>query len=403
MPKLLQINITANWGSTGKIAEQIGLCAMAHGWESYVAYGRWANPSESKLIHVGGVFNTYEHYAENRFLDNEGLASRIATRKFLRELDKIKPDVVHLHNIHDHYMNYPLLFKYLADRNIPVVWTQHDLWAMTGHCPYNMIGCRKWESECKDCPLIPKFCIDRSTRNHRLKKDAFTSVKNMTIVPVSEWLGTEVQKSFLNDYPMKVIKNGVDVNVFRPMDGDVRNKYGLNGKHILLAVSSVWPESKGLSDYVRLSEMLPDEFRIVLVGLTQEQIASLPESITRIARTDSQMELAQMYSAADVVMSLSASETFGLTLAEGMACGSPVVVYNNTAQPELVTPDTGRVVENGNVEQLRDVLIELVRSDFKRLHTNDCRKRAEEIFDKNKAWESYISLYAKILNGGGIL
>lgn len=399
--KLLQINITANWGSTGKIAEQIGLCAMAHGWESYVAYGRWANPSNSHLIRVGSMLETYMHYAENRFLDREGLSSRLATKKFMREIERIKPDVIHLHNIHDHYMNYPLLFAYLAKTDIPVVWTQHDLWAMTGHCPYNMIGCVKWHTGCSHCPLTPKFCVDGSERNFARKRSAFTSVRNMTIVPVSEWLGTQVQQSFLKDFPMKVIKNGVDVNVFQPTSSDILEKYGLKGKRIILAVSSVWPESKGLNDYIALSKQLPKDCHVVLVGLTEKQIKDLPHSIVGVARTESQMELAQLYSAAEIVLSLSASETFGLTIAEGLACGTPAIVYNNTAHPELVDENTGQVVENGNVALLCKTIEDMIVRGFKQKHTEDCRRRAATLFDKNKSWKSYISLYDKLTNWGG--
>ena len=165
MKTLLQINCTANWGSTGKIAEQIGLCAMAHGWDSYIAYGRMMNPSKSKLIRVGSWLNPYEHYAENLLFDNEGLASRFATRKFLQEVDRIKPDVVHLHNIHDHWINYRMLFTYLAEKKIPVVWTQHDQWATTGHCMYNLCGCERWKTECHDCPVSRWYSLDRSRRN----------------------------------------------------------------------------------------------------------------------------------------------------------------------------------------------------------------------------------------------
>ena len=155
MPTLLQINIASNWGSTGKIMEQIGLCAQSHGWKSYVTYGRkeYHNPSKNNVIRIGTTFDAYKHYAENLFLDNEGLASRHATKRFLKKVDEITPDIVHLHVIHDHYMNYPMLFKYLAEKKIPVVWTQHDQWATTGHCCYNLVGCERWKDECHDCPM----------------------------------------------------------------------------------------------------------------------------------------------------------------------------------------------------------------------------------------------------------
>ncbi|MEE0926511.1 MAG: glycosyltransferase, partial [Bacteroidales bacterium] len=162
MPKLLQINVTANWGSTGKIAEQIGLKAMEHGWESYIAYGRDSNPSKSKLIKVGCMLNVYEHYLENRLFDNEGLASRIPTKKLIKQIEKLKPDIIHLHNIHDHWLNYKILFEYLNSINTPIVWTQHDCWAFTGGCMHFVhTNCEKWKNECEKCPQKSKS-IDRS-------------------------------------------------------------------------------------------------------------------------------------------------------------------------------------------------------------------------------------------------
>lgn len=401
MPKLLQINVTANWGSTGKIAEQIGLCAQSHGWESYIAYGRSVNPSKNNLIKVGAKCDVYLHYAKNRFLDGEGQGSELSTKKLLCEIELIQPDVIHLHNIHDHYLNYPVLFKYLAQKNIPVVWTQHDLWATTGHCAFSREGCEKWKTGCFECPAIPRFCLDKSRRNYELKKDMFTSVKNMTIVPVSEWLGTQIQQSYLKHFPMKVIKNGVDIEIFKPIKGNVIEKYALKDKHVLLAVSSVWPKFKGLDDFISLSSMLSDEYRIVIVGLPKDQISQLPTNMVGIERTNSQIELAQLYSAADIVMSLSSFETFGLTIAEGMACGTPAIVYGNAALPELVTNETGRVVESGNLQELLDTVHNMIDTNFKSTHSMHCRKRAELEFDKNKAWESCMVLYNSILDKMG--
>ena len=349
------------------------------------------------------MYDVYLHYAQNRFLDREGLAFAGPTKALLSEIDKINPDVIHLHNIHDHWLNYPLLFEYLAKSDIPIVWTQHDIWATTGHCAFSIDGGERWKSRCYDCPAISRYCLDNSKRNFDLKKNLFTSVKNMTIVPVSEWLGTQVQQSYLGKYPIKVIKNGVDINVFKPIKGNVVEKYSMKGKHVLLAVSSVWPKFKGLDDFIRLSGMLSDEFRIVVVGVSKEQISQLTSNMIGIERTDSQMELAQLYSAANIVMSLSSFETCGQTIAEGMACGTPAIVYGNAALPELITSETGRVVESGNLQGLHDTILNMIDNEFKYHHSTDCRKRAEEVFDKNKAWESCISLYNSILNeiGGG--
>ena len=202
MPTLLQLNCASNWGSTGKIVEQIGLKAQSAGWECYVAFGRESNPSALKKIKVGNIFWTLEHFAENRFLDNEGLASRIPTKWLLKEIDKIHPDVVHLHNIHDHWLNYKLLFEYLVERQIPVVWTQHDLWAATGRCCYNLLGCERWKTECYGCPLNKWYSLDKSRRNFNLKKNLCEGLKSLTIVPVSEWLADNMRQSHLKDRPI---------------------------------------------------------------------------------------------------------------------------------------------------------------------------------------------------------
>lgn len=394
--KLLQINVTANWGSTGKIAEQIGLKAMESGWDSYIAYGRMMNPSKSNLIKIGTQWDVYCHYALSKFFDMEGLASKRATRKLVKEIERIEPSVVHLHNIHDHYLNYPILFEYLSVHNIPVVWTQHDQWGTTGHCAYNMEGCEKWKTGCYDCPLASKWSLDKSKRNYELKKKWFTTIKKAIIVPVSDWLRNELEQSFLSKYPIHVIKNGIDIDVFKPKVFDIREKYGIGGKKIILSVASVWSDGKGIADFIRLEEKLPKEWVIVMVGKIDSK--NLPEGIINIHQTQDQIELAEVYSAANVYVSLSSSETFGLTIAEAMACGTPAIVYDNTAQPELVTPQTGEVVRQGDID---GILNALQRFEIKSVRMSDlCREHAVKFLDKNKSYSSYISLYNKLSGGG---
>lgn len=397
--KLLQINATANWGSTGKIAEQIGQMAMKLGWESYIAYGRMMNPSKSKLIKIGNQWDVYLHYVLGRFFDMEGLASRRATRKLVREIECIKPDVIHLHNIHDHYLNYPILFEYLAKADIPVVWTQHDQWATTGHCAYNLVGCRRWENQCFSCPLKRKWSLEKSHRNYDLKKHYFSVVKRMTIVSVSDWLNSQIEKSFLGILPHKVIKNGVDTNVFKPVTVDVRERYGIGDDRIILGVASVWSSGKGLDDYIKLSENLPKGWRIVLVGEIKEDNVS--KKIIHIHRTQNQIELAELYSTANVILSMSHSETFGLTIAESMACGTPVIVYNNSAQPELVNDETGCVVEEGDIEGILEHL-DMFKNKSPEV-SQKCRERAQMYYDKNKTYNRYLSLYNGLLGGGRFL
>lgn len=231
MPKLLQINVTANWGSTGKIAEQIGLVAMQHGWESYIAYGRKKNPSKSKLIKIGNLWDVYLHYAVSRFFDLEGLMSKKATKKLVKEIERINPDIIHLHNIHDHYLNYSLLFNYLAGKRIPVVWTQHDLWAVTGGCCYTFDGCERWKVCCGPCVLRKGIKLDQSKKNFLLKRELFSSLKSLTLVPVSNWLGGILNDSFLGGNNIQIIHNGIDINIFSPLEVVVYKRLQLEGKN----------------------------------------------------------------------------------------------------------------------------------------------------------------------------
>jgi len=396
MPTLLQINVTCNSGSTGKIAEQIGSLALKNGWRSIIAYSRGNAESESETIKIGNRLNIYWHGIESRIFDNHGLSSRLATKKFVKRILEISPDIIHLHNIHGYYLNYKILFEFLKKYNRPIVWTLHDCWAFTGHCGhFTMANCYKWKTQCFDCPLkkdYPKsFLFDRSRQNYIDKKESFTGLRNLHIVSVSNWLNEIVKESFLNYANLHVINNGIDISKFSPCE---KNK---NGKFAILGVSNVWDESKGLYDFFKLRKLLPEDFSITLVGLTKGQLKNLPEGISGITRTESQKELANLYSKSDVLISLSHAETFGLTIAEAYACGIPAIVYDNTALPELIPNNnsTGFIVKTGDVESVAFAVKKLKGSPI--LAAN-CRKRAETLYDKNIAFGKYLELYEKILN-----
>lgn len=395
MPKLLQINITANWGSTGKIAESIGVAAMTRGWDSFIAYGRWCNPSQSHLIKIGGRWDKYLHFAEQRIRDNEGLCSRSATQKLIRQIAEIKPDVVQLHNIHDHYLNYRLLFEYFNQTGIKVVWTFHDCWAFTGHCFHFVIrDCMKWQSGCYECPMrsvLPKTLLDRSKDNYDLKKRLFSACNYLTIVPCSDWMAGFVSQSFLKDKRIEVIKNGVDLSVFKPV---ARKKADSNFG--VLAVSSVWNEEKGLFDIFKLRELLPSNYVITIVGLTANQVAALPMGIVGIERTQNVQELVQLYSDADVLINPTYADTFPTVNLEALACGTPVITYRTGGSPESVSPETGVVVEQGDVAGMADAIC-VICGKGKEFYTEACRKRAEELFDKDKCFEKYVELYVGLI------
>ena len=398
MPKLLQINITANWGSTGKIAEAIGVAAMAHGWESYIAFGRWCNPSQSHLIKIGGRWDKYLHFAEQRIRDNEGLCSRSATKKLIRQIEEIKPDVVQLHNIHDHYLNYRLLFEYLNQTDIKVVWTFHDCWAFTGHCFHFVTKkCMRWQTSCYDCPLknvYPKTLLDRSAKNYDLKKELFAGNKNLTIVPCSDWMAGFVKQSFLKDKRIEVIKNGGDLSVFYPLERDANNN-----KFSILAVSNVWNEDKGLGDSFKMRKLLPESYRITIVGLTSKQVDALPVGIAGIERTQNVQELVRLYSDASVLINPTYADTFPTVNLEALACGTPVITYRTGGSPEAVSSETGWVVEQGDIETVAlnvKSIVKMSKSEVL-VQRKACRERAEQEFDKEKCFNRYLQLYNDLI------
>ena len=391
---LLQINVTANLGSTGKIAEQIGQCATKYGWESYIAY-RWNHhSSQLHLIRVSSKYGKYFHYLGNYLFDKEGLYSSHDTRKLIERIVQIKPAVVHLHNIHDHWLNYKLLFEYLNQTDIKVVWTFHDCWALTGHCFHFVTkNCDRWKTQCHDCPLqheYPNTLVDRSSKNFELKKKLFGGNRNLSIIACSRWLGNFVKESFLKDKPLKVIHNGIDLDVFHPI---APKKSLEDGKFRILAVSSVWNRAKGIDDIYKLREILSDDYLITVVGLSKNQEKTLPLNITSVQRTQNVQKLVELYSESDVLINPTYADTFPTVNIEAFACGTPVITYRTGGSPEAIDEKTGVVVEQ-NVKELADAIC---RMKEKPLSAVDCRKRAELYFDKDKCFEEYIKLYEHLV------
>lgn len=401
MPTLLQINECLNF-STGKIAQQIGELAIAKGWESWIAYsGREKEmPSKSHLIRVGSFMDSCIHYAEDRLLDNEGLSSRRETKKLLKRIDDIRPDVVHLHNIHDHWLNYKMLFSYLGKAKIPVVWTQHDQWATTGHCCYNLVGCERWQDECYDCPLSKWYSIDRSRRNHWLKKQLLADIPSLTIVPVSEWLGDIIHRSYLKDRRIQVIHNGIDIKTFSPQPTNAHERYGIDKrKKIVLGVAALWDARKGLDDFVQLAKRLPaEDYAIVIVGQRIEDVTPIEKGcqMVFVDRTQNALELAQLYSSAAVFVNPTYQDNCPTTNLEAIACGTPVITYNTGGSPEAVDEKTGRVVEQGDIDGLVAAIEILSSGDY----SDACRRKAEAEFDNTKCFNPYIKLYNKLIGEG---
>ena len=401
---LLQLNVTAGVGSTGRIAEEIGKLAISQGWYSYIAYGRDCKSSESHLIKSSKRINVLTHALSARVFDNAGLLSSSDTKKLLKNIQDINPSIIHLHNLHGYWINYRLLFDFLSTKNIPVVWTIHDCWPFTGHCGHFVFhGCNRWKSGCYECPLNRDFptsyFLDRSTINYEIKKKSFLQIRDrLVLAPVSRWLSDLVGDSFLGKIPRKVVYNGVDTKLLHPTgEANIKNELNILGKKMLLAVASGWDKRKGINDYVKLRELLPTcEYSIVLLGMNKSQIASLPDGIIGLEPTESIAKLAEYYRSADVVLSFSQAETFGLTIAEGMACGTPAIVYNTTAMPELVGDGTGMVVTPGNVEEASRAVKHLCNSDM-RLTAEKCVRHVKNNFDSSQNYLEYFKIYDELL------
>ena len=399
--KLLQINVAANWGSHGRIAEEIGLEAMAQGWESYIAYGRYANPSKSHIVKIGDLFDHCLHGAQSLLLDRHGLASCGPTKKLIREIEQIKPDLIHLHNIHGFYLNYPILFRYLSTVDIPVVWTLHDCWAFTGHCAWPIHGhCDRFQEQCCHCPLQSKghpksFLLDRSRSNFKLKKRYFRSLQDLHLVTVSRWLEQQVRLSFMQDMDIRTIYNGLDTEVFRPSGTPPTSV--TDGHPLVLGVCNAWYDWKGLDDMAALRELLPDDYEVMVVGVNEDQMHRLPEGITCIRRTDSVSQLAEIYSQADVFVNPSKVESFGMTTAEALSCGTPSIVYDTSACPEVVDNLTGRVVPLGDVNALAKAVMEICSLPGREAMRQACRERAIRLFNRQDRYKEYLQLYNEVL------
>ena len=407
MKRLLQINPVLRVNtSTGRIMQEIGELAMQNGWESYIAYsyGRdGIKPCKSQLIPVGNKWSVAWHGLETRLFDRHGLASDGATRKFVRQIEELGPDVIHIHNIHGYFLNYKILFDFLAHSGIPVVWTIHDCWLYTGHCYYySFAQCNRWQSGCNHCPQKKDFpaswLFDRSQRNYADKKKAFTSLsaEQLTIVPVSEWIREEMQKSFLKDFRFRVIHNGINTEVFNVCDSEkVRAAYQLGDKHILLGVASIWSREKGLFDFIEMAGMLNKDEVIVLVGVKPEEKKLLPANVVGIARTENISQLAELYAAADAFINPTWQDNYPTVNLEAMACGTPVVTYRTGGSVEAVTGDLGFIVEQGDVKSLLEAA-RMVSRCGKEYYRKRCREYAWTYFRKEDRYADYLKLYDEV-------
>lgn len=403
MPRLVEINAACNSGSTGRIAEAVGMLAQNAGWEVLYVHGaRYVYPSLLPTWTVQSRWLDYLHYGLSLLTGHHGLFSCLTTRRMIRYLRRFRPDMVHLHNVHGYYLNYKLLFQYLLEADIPVVWTWHDCWPITGHCACYSTEtgvCEAWKTACRDCPKLkdyPRSLVDSSKSDFLLKKQLFCAVDKLTIVPVSYWMERNVQQSFLKDKPTCVIRNGINLQAFYPRENReaLRGQWGIDGtKYVLLGVATQWHARKGYSDILSLAQM--PECQLVVVGLTKQQRLALPEGVIGIEHTESVEQLAQLYSLADLFVNPTYSDTFPTTNLESLACGTPVLTYNTDGSPETLDDSVGVVVERGNRQALQNAVRYLQTHPLDR---KTCAKFAQERYDRDKCFYPYLQLFNQLLN-----
>lgn len=348
--KVFQINICGNL-STGKLAVEIAKGLKQSGDESVIAFARNEIEDGIEYYRIGNRSDVLWHAAMSRLTDRTGFYSKRATEKLIGEIERYQPDLIQLHNLHGYYLNIEILFRFLKEYGKPVVWTLHDCWSFTGHCShFDYIQCDKWKTGCSSCPSLheyPKAFIDHSAKNYQDKKELFTSVDNMTLVTPSGWLKQRVEQSFLKKYPVRVVYNGIDLTCYHPgiHAEEIKQEYHLEEKTVMLGVASSWNEKKGLQYFRELAKRLPDNYQILLIGLTPEQMRQLDGRIIGVELIRSAEKLAQFYTAADIYLNASVEETFGLTTIEALACGTYSIVLQDTACAEIAELSGGRVVE----------------------------------------------------------
>lgn len=387
---------TCDYGSTGKIMLQIAETARKNGHQVYTFSRKWSKCDSPVQGHCyfGFFLENMMHRVLGQLTGLYECFSYFGTKQLIHYLKKIKPDVIHLHNLHGNYINLPQLFKFIKKNEIPIIWTLHDCWTFTGHCPqFDMANCEKWKTGCEECPQYrsyPASWLDNSRHMYKRKQKWFQGVRNMTLVTPSRWLCDLVKQSFLKSYPTRVINNGIDLAVFRPGVGNFRQNYNLQDRFIILGVAFCWGDRKGLDVFIRLADRLDERFAMVLVGTNEDIDKQLPKHVISIHKTKSQAELAAIYGAADLFVNPTREDNYPTVNMESLACGTPVITFRTGGSPEIPNECCGCVVEKNDEEALYRNIMHIYEE--RPYFQKDCIERAWE-FDMYSRFQQYIALY----------
>ena len=406
MKKVLAIN-SVPYGSTAKIMQELALISNSKGFEVKISSGYSYHPineirnlSEEKHICIGNIMSKAFHMCMSKLLGNHGCYSRISTRKFIKKIKEFSPDIIHLHNIHGWYLNVPMLFNYIKQSKIPVIWTLHDCWAFTGGCAhFTFCRCNKWVDGCGECNNLKEYpilsSVDRTKKMWKMKKECFCGLNNLTIVTPSQWLAELTKQTYFKKYPIQIINNGINLKVFKEITSRFREKYDIaKEQNMVLGVSLGWNERKGLDVFIELAKILPKNYQIVLVGTDNKTDVQLPNNIISIHRTQNQQELAEIYSAADVFVNPTREENYPTVNMEALACGTPVLTFSTGGSPEMIDDTCGCIVDCDDFDSLKKEIIRICEQ--KPYSVEQCVKKAKE-FDQNKRFKEYLNLYETII------
>ena len=401
MKTILEIN-GINYSSTGNITLNIAKELRNNGYRVYTACKN--SKMGQKFQYEDQIFigSRFERIISDYLGHLTGLKDHFNifnTRSFIKTIKRIKPDLIHMHLLHDTYLNLNMFFRFLKQSNIPVIWTLHDCWPITGQCSYfDLVKCDKWKNGCYECPqtnTYPRtFFIDNTKNLWKEKKKWFTGVDNMTLVTPSLWLKNLVKESFMKDYPVKVIYNGINLDIFKPTESDFRKKYNLENKKIILGVSYGWSITKGVDVFIKLASMLPEDYQIVMVGGNDETDKMFPENIISIHKTYDQKELVEIYSACDLFLNPTRQDNFPTVNIEALSCGLPVLAFNTGGCPEIINDECGAIVEKDDIEAMKNEIIRILETNpYKK---QKCIKRAHE-FNMIDRFNEYVELIDQLL------
>lgn len=398
--KIVLINTVYGIMSTGRTYRELHDYYVDCGHQCKVFYGE-KKTNLPDAVFMGGLVSHKIHALCSRVTGKTGCYSINATRRLIRFLEKYQPDIVHLGNLHGNFINIPMLLRFLSDMDYATVVTLHDCFFYTGGCThYTLNKCYKWKEACGKCEYFRKqgsWFFDRTKELFNLKEQCFQEIPRLGVVGVSEWITNEAKCSpvFSNAKRIQKIFNWIDISKFRPVESRIKEELEITDKYLILGVASGWSDAKGLSDFIQLAGHLGPEYHIVLVGRMPVNLI-FPDNMHSVPETESVDELVQYYAGSDVFVQLSKEETFGKVVAEALACGTPAVVYDSTASPELVTGGCGAVVSpQDGIEGIR-LAISQVTALGKQCYQEQCRSRAELLFSKNNNCEKMLSLYEMI-------